>query len=132
MADGFPTPQDAEDAFYDAFEAHDLTAMMAVWGESDDLVCVLPMGPVVQGRGAIAGVWKQVFSHADRPHIVVHHRQWVESPDLAAHVVEEQISFPATAGTPPAMIATNVYRRHAGGWRLVLHHASPPPPPLRG
>ena len=34
----FPTPDDAENAFYDAFERANLTAMMAVWAESDDVV----------------------------------------------------------------------------------------------
>jgi ketosteroid isomerase-like protein len=129
MADGFPTPQDAEDAFYDAFEAHDLSAMMGAWADTDDLVCIQPMGPLVQGREAVAGVWKQVFAHAETPHILVHHRQWAESPDLAVHVVEEKLTFPGVAADLPAMIATNVYRRDAGGWRMVLHQASPPPPP---
>ena len=36
----FTTPQDAEAAFYDAFEKSDLDAMMGVWADDDDIVCV--------------------------------------------------------------------------------------------
>ena len=36
----FPTPQDAETAFYEAFERGDIAAMMAVWAEADDVVCL--------------------------------------------------------------------------------------------
>ena len=45
----FPTPDDAESAFYDAFERADLAAMMVVWAEDDDVVCVHPPGPRLTG-----------------------------------------------------------------------------------
>src|SRR6185436_9085559 len=40
----YPTAQDAEHAFYQAFERADLASMMAVWAEEDDIVCVHPGG----------------------------------------------------------------------------------------
>ncbi len=129
MAIEFETPQDAEDAFYDAFEAHDLAAMMAVWEATDDIACVLPMSPVLQGRGAVQESWQSIFQHPQSPEVVVHHRQWFESDSMAVHVVEENVTFPGGPPVQPAMIASNVYRRTAGGWRLVLHQVSPPPPP---
>ena len=45
----FPTPDDAEAAFYDAFERGDLAAMMVVWAEGEDVVCVHPSGPRLTG-----------------------------------------------------------------------------------
>ncbi|MCX7168975.1 MAG: nuclear transport factor 2 family protein, partial [Proteobacteria bacterium] len=36
----FPTPQDAEAAFYDALERADLEALMAVWAEDEEIVCI--------------------------------------------------------------------------------------------
>ena len=41
----FPTPQDAESAFYEALERADLEQMMAVWSEDEEIVCVHPGGP---------------------------------------------------------------------------------------
>ncbi len=58
----FPTPDDAETAFYDAFERADLAAMMAVWAESDDIVCIHPTGPRLQGFEAVRESWVQIFS----------------------------------------------------------------------
>ena len=37
----FPTPDDAETAFYDAFERGDLAAMMVVWAEGDEVKACL-------------------------------------------------------------------------------------------
>ena len=39
----FDDPQAAEDAYYDAFDEHDLDKMMSVWADSDETVCLLPM-----------------------------------------------------------------------------------------
>ena len=129
MASQFDTPQDAEDAFYDSFEAHDLDGMMAVWDAADDIACVLPMSPVLQGRQAVQESWESIFRHPQPPEVEVHHRQWFESDGLAVHVVEEKVTFPGGPPVQPAMIASNVYRRIDRGWRLVVHQVSPPPPP---
>ena len=40
----FPTAQDAENAFYEALERADLEAMMSVWAEDEEIVCVRPAG----------------------------------------------------------------------------------------
>ena len=45
----FPTPQDAEAAFYEALETGDLETMMEVWAEDEEIVCVHPGGPRLAG-----------------------------------------------------------------------------------
>ncbi len=132
MASQFETPQDTEDAFYDAFEAHDMDAMTAVWDATDDIACVQPMGPVLQGRSAVLDSWQSIFRHPQAPEVEIHHRQWIESADLAVHIVEEKVSMPGGPPDQPALIASNVYRRTQSGWRLVMHQVSPPPPPAQG
>src|SRR5690349_3843232 len=62
----FPTPQDAETAFYEAFERADLAAMMAVWAESDDVVCIHPSGPRLTGFEAVRESWVQIFSNGSQ------------------------------------------------------------------
>ena len=129
MANGYPTPQDAEDAFYDAFEALDLEALMSVWADSDEIACVNPMGPLLRGRVAVREGWQQVISYLKQAEIEIHHRDWIDNGDLAVHIVEEKLTVPGMPPGMPPTIATNVYRKHSGGWHLVLHHASMPPPP---
>lgn len=52
---------------------------------------------------------------------------------LSLHSLHENILVlggPGGAGTRSVVITTNVYLRSAGGWRMVLHHASPAPAPV--
>src|ERR1700716_4275880 len=58
----FPTPDDAENAFYDAFERANIALMMAVWAESDDIVCIHPQGVRLTGFEAVRDSWVQIFS----------------------------------------------------------------------
>ena len=39
----YPTPQDAEAAFYEALESADLDAMMQVWADDEEIVCMVFM-----------------------------------------------------------------------------------------
>ena len=52
----YPTPEDAETAFYDAFERGDLAGMMSVWAEADHVVCIHPQGPRLVGFDANARI----------------------------------------------------------------------------
>lgn len=132
MSKRFDTPQDAEDAFYDAFEAKDLETMARVWAKSDEITCIHPMSPVLQGREAVLQSWRQIFSSPAKLTFLVHHKQWIETEDLALHVVEQTITEEGQDRQPvPPMAATNVYRHSPQGWRMVLHHVSPPPPPVQ-
>jgi hypothetical protein len=45
MKHAYTTPQEAEDAFYDALEEGDFERLLAVWADSDDIVCLLPVYP---------------------------------------------------------------------------------------
>ncbi len=131
MVATFETAQDAEDVFYDAFEEADLDKMMSAWSDEDNIVCIQPLSKQVQGRAAVSNSWKKVFSADAKMEIEVHHQNWIEINDIAIHVVHEQLIFNGDRRQmPPALIATNVYRRSENGWRMVLHHASPPPPPI--
>ncbi len=127
----FATPQETEGAFYRAFSQRDLAGMMAVWAEEDDIVCVHPGGRTVIGREAIRASWEEIFRNAPDMQFVVAEKQRSHGETLAVHVVHEHIRASGQLARP--ILATNVYRRTAGGWRMVLHHASPdstevPPP----
>jgi uncharacterized protein (TIGR02246 family) len=120
----FPTPEDAENAFYDAFERADLPAMMAVWAEADDVVCVHPRGPRLVGFEAVREGWAQIFSGAAKLRVKVGDASRFDGPTVAVHSVVEVVA-PAAGGPSGSVHATNVYELTEGGWRMVLHHASP-------
>jgi hypothetical protein len=127
MPEHFATPQDAEDAFYDAIDDRDAEQMRAAWDDSEDIACLLPMQPLLHGA-AVHEAWKPLFEGDMRLDIQVRHLRWLELEGLAIHYVEERVSFPGRPPQPP-LFATNVYRKRANGWRMILHQNSPAPPP---
>lgn len=128
MPDQYPTPQDAEDAFYDAIDDRDAARMRGVWEESPDIACLLPMQPLLFGE-QVFEAWAPLFEGDMRVDIQVRHIRWRELGELAIHYVEELVTLPGRPPQPP-VFATNIYRRRSEGWRLILHQNSPSPPPV--
>ena len=123
------TPEEAEQAFYQAFEARDLEAMGRVWEDSDEVVCVHPMGERQHGRAAVLAGWKALFESGVRLNFTVRDGLGYGAGDVTARVVHEDIHTDEEPPRLARMVATNVFRAGAGGWRLVAHHASPLPQP---
>jgi ketosteroid isomerase-like protein len=121
----YRNPEAAELAFYRAFEAADLDAMMAVWAPDDDIVCVHPLAPPNRGVAAVRASWQEIFQATatlsfDIRALAVRHQD-----QTCVRVVEERIRVGSQALARGPMVATNVYRLTGAGWRMVLHHASP-------
>lgn len=120
----FPTPQDCEAAFYEALEAADLEAMMEVWAEDEEIVCVHPGWPRLAGYEQIRDNWAQIFRSGERLKVHLSAQVSVQGMMLSVHSLHENI---LVAGEPKArapVVTTNVYLRTAGGWRMVVHHGS--------
>ena len=49
----FTSPEAVSQAFYEALEAGDIEAMMAVWADDEEVVCVHPGGPRLTGFDAV-------------------------------------------------------------------------------
>lgn len=124
----YPTPADAEAAFYDAIERGDLDALMQVWAEDEEIVCVHPGGPRLTGYAAIRDTWRRILDGGVRFRIRLSGQTAMQTPFSAVHTVIEHISVRADESQRAPVVATNVYVRGTLGWRLVLHHASPAPP----
>jgi uncharacterized protein (TIGR02246 family) len=119
--------RDCEIAFYRAFEAADLSAMMAVWAEEDDIVCVHPGGPRLTGIEAVRESWRSIFAGGPRLRLRMTQPLVTSTLQTAIHTLHETLSAPHEARSRVSMIATNIYLRTPRGWRLHLHHASAVP-----
>lgn len=124
----FASPQDVEAAFYEALERCDLDAMMAVWAEDEDVVCVQPGGPRLVGYPMIREAWQRVFANGRRLRVRLAQQTAVTTPFAMISTVLEHISTADDESQSAPVAATNVYVRGALGWRMVAHHASPVPP----
>ncbi len=127
----FPTAQDAENAFYEALERADLEAMMSVWAEDEEIVCVHPGGPRLSGHDEVRASWRQILSGGAGARVQVSLEAQTSGVMFAVHSVLESFAAEAQA-QPAAAVATNVYLRTPAGWRLLVHHASPAPHRARG
>jgi ketosteroid isomerase-like protein len=123
----FTTPEEAENAFYEAARRADLALMMQVWGEDDDIACIHPGGIRLVGRAAVQGSWEQIFSNGPltirplRPVVIA-------GVMSSAHILVEHVSAITPEGIRAAnCYATNIFHKGPTGWRMVLHHAASAP-----
>ena len=47
------SPAEVETAFYDALNRADVDALMKLWADDDEIVCIHPGGPRLHGRSGI-------------------------------------------------------------------------------
>ena len=123
----FTTPQDAEAAFYEAIEKADLDAMMAVWADDDEIVCVHPGGIRLSGMAQVRESWRRIFARGQTLRFRLRQEQSLNGMTLAVSGVYEQSAAAGEARSRGPVIATNIYMHTANGWRMVVHHASPAP-----
>lgn len=122
-AQHFASPEDAESAFYDAFSHGDTDALMAVWAEEEETVCIHPTGVQLLGLQLIRESWQSIFKnsrlHVQRTRIAHWHGLL-----LAIHHGVETL-FVGDDPTPQGPLhVTHVFSRGPRGWRLVSRHAS--------
>ena len=116
--------EDAEHAFYDAIGRADLESLMALWAEDEEIVCIHPGAPRLQGHAAIRASWEMIF---ERGPVHIHPRNLHVTHNMmcSVHSVIEEINAPDDANWQEAhILATNVYLKTPQGWRIVMHHAS--------
>jgi len=122
------TPDEIEQQFYEALQAADIEALMAVWSDDDDIVCVHPGGPRVVGAAAIRAAFESIFANGAiraRPDKV----RRLQTLNCAVHSVLERIDIPTDEGLQTAwVVATNVYVKSGTRWAMAAHHASPGSP----
>jgi len=127
----FPTPQDCEAAFYEALEAANLDAMMEVWAEDEEIVCVHPGWPRLAGYQQIRDNWAQIFRSGQRLKVHLSEHLCVQGMMLTVHSLHENILVAGESKARAPVVTTNVYLRTAGGWRMVVHHGSIAPQAAR-
>jgi ketosteroid isomerase-like protein len=128
----FPTPQDAEAAFYEALQRADLEAMMEVWSDEEDVSCIHPGGPRLSGLAQVRENWAQICNSGQRLQVHLSDQVIVSGMVYSVHSLHENILVRSGQGEGmrSIVIATNVYHRSANGWRMLLHHGSPGPAPV--
>ena len=120
------SPEECEQAFYEALDAGDSEAVNELWLEDDDVVCIHPGGPRLIGIGAIHSSWTSILAQGPL-HVRCTLVKSLETPTVALHNVVEEVVAGESAQQVVRVHATNVYVKTPAGWKMVLHHASAAP-----
>ena len=120
----FTTAEAVEEAFYDAMERADLDAMMALWADEEDAVCVHPGGARLVGLPAIRAGWEETFRDGGM-HIRPTDVRVYRGGTVSVHNVIEQMVMAGPLGNEVIRIlATNVYVKGPIGWQIVMHQGT--------
>lgn len=119
---------EVEAAFYEALNRADVEALMALWADDEEIVCIHPGGPRLHGHAAIHQSFEAIL---ERGGLQIRPSQLYESRNVmsSVHTVIEGITS-AGSSEPAHLVATNVYMQTPQGWRMVLHHVSVAPGPV--
>jgi ketosteroid isomerase-like protein len=125
--------EEANAEFYAAFEAGDLDRMGAVWADGPyaaGVTCVHPGWSMLRGREEVLRSWALIMANTSYIQFVLTDVRTDVYGDQAVVTCKENI-LTADEGSETgflaggSIVASNVFVRTGGEWRLVLHHGSP-------
>ena len=116
---------EANARFYRAFEALDIHEMDRVWAHGPHVKCVHPGWPLLTGWDAVRESWDTIFTNTEEMRFTLSNVSDAVGSDLAWVTCTENIlSEVAGRVSVTAILATNLFERDGGGWRMIHHHAS--------
>ncbi|PPR60809.1 MAG: hypothetical protein CFH10_01380 [Alphaproteobacteria bacterium MarineAlpha4_Bin2] len=107
----------ANEAFYVGFSGGDADAINALWANVAPVSCIHPGWEPLSGRKAVVESWRRII-RGGAPAIRCRDPEVLLYGDTATVLCYEEVdgSF---------LIATNLFVREAGAWKMVHHHAGP-------
>ena len=122
----YASAQAVESAFYRALEQADLDTMMNIWSAKEEVVCIHPGAPRMEGLAQVRESWEELFRNPPIMKISLMDVLVTESDGVAVHQVREEIEIDGQYIS--MMISTNVYERGGDScWRMTSRHSSPEP-----
>lgn len=118
----------ANESFYKAFNARDLSAMKEVWSSCQNVTCVHPGWSPLNGFDPIMDSWQGIFKNSGNMDIQISDVNVVASEYLAWVSCVEKLYTIASHGVLASKVfSTNLFKLDDGKWEMIMHHASPMP-----
>lgn len=108
----------ANQAFYDAFTRRDLPALDALWAKHTEVACIHPGWDALFGREEVMESWHAILRGPSPPTIACRGASARVVGDAGVVVCTEVIGG-------AELIATNLFVREGGRWRLAHHQSGP-------
>ena len=117
---------ETEIAFYDALSRADIEALMGLWAEDEEIICIHPGSQRLVGHATIRASYEAIF---ERGSVQIQPIQLHTSRNMltAIHNIIEDVQRTPEMTQDIHILCTNVYIKTPLGWRIVLHHASVAP-----
>jgi ketosteroid isomerase-like protein len=117
----------ASEQFYAAvnrFVNGDAGPMLQVWSKTPEVTTMHPIGGLEVGWEQVRARWEQGAQLFSSGYVTLRDPLIQASDDLAYETGTE-VGQVTVAGQPTSLEyrVTNVYRREAGGWKIVHHHS---------
>ena len=106
------------EAFYEAFRARDFDTMDQLWARRGQVACIHPGWRALTGREEVMRSWQGILGGEHSPEVFCRGAEAFVERDIALVVCYEVIGS-------TVLVATNVFRREDGAWRLAHHQAGP-------
>lgn len=118
----------ANEKFYKAFNARDLSAMKEIWSSHQNVTCVHPGWSPLNGFEPIIDSWQGIFKNSGNMDIQISDINMLTSNDLAWVSCVEKLYTIASHGVLASKVfSTNLFKLNQDGWKMIMHHASPMP-----
>ena len=116
----------ANQRFYEAFGALDISQMEEVWEASPRALCVHPGWQPLVGWDAIRASWAGIFDNTTLMHFNIQYVNIAIQGDTAWVTCVENISSVLQGRASNfGILSTNIFVRTPQGWKMTAHHAGP-------
>ncbi|HEU5393732.1 MAG TPA: nuclear transport factor 2 family protein [Candidatus Methylomirabilis sp.] len=117
--------REANERFYKAFEHLSLEEMEAVWAQTPGVVCIHPGWRLLRGWQAVRESWVLIFKNSGEVRFTLTDLR-IELAGAFAWVVltENLLSQQQGNVAVTSILATNLFQKLDGKWRMILHHSS--------
>ena len=123
----FASPEECEQAFYEALQAGDADAVSDAWLDDDDVCCVHPGGARLVGYAAVRSSLVALLSSGPVQIRTISRKCFESSTVVVSNVIEEVVVTQGGTRQLVHVIATNAFAKTPAGWKMVLHHAAAAP-----
>ena len=117
----------ANQEFYDSFESLDTARMDGIWVHQDYVTCIHPGWTLRVGWPAVRDSWVLIFNNTFSMKFELTEMQVQVAGDLGWVICTENIIAQQSADerVESRVLATNLFERLDGEWRIIHHHGSP-------
>lgn len=111
----------ANEAFYRAFAEADFNAMDLLVARTHPVAIIHPGWPAISGRASVMETWRMIFAEGPQETRPVNPEVFLCGETAYVIVYEGMGNV--------FLVATNIFVREDGEWRLAHHQAGPIPAP---